>query len=385
MSDNSNTIYLDHAATTPLDPSVFEKMVPFFSQFYGNPSGIHSVSRKALSALSDARRRVATLLNCSPDEIIFTSGGSESNNLAVKGLAFKGSAQNKNHLIISAIEHPAVTQTIEQLCQLHGFEKTLLPVDSKGKVNSYDLEKAIRPETALISVIYANNEVGTVQDIISLTTIAQKFGIPFHTDAVQAAGKLLLDIKTLQVDLLSLSGHKIYGPKGIGILYLKKGTSLQPLITGGNQEDHRRAGTENIPSVVGFSYALEKAQKNRENESARLKQLGSDLTDQLITKIKGIQILGEPDERVAGLLSFIIPDIEINRLLMHLDLAGICASSGSACATGNPEPSKVLLAMGVERERAVTAIRLSLGKSTQEAEIIKVTKILPEIVKKLRA
>ncbi len=384
MSSDSKIIYLDHAATTPLDAEVLEKMLPFFNKFYGNPNGIHSVSQKASSALYQARRKVAAVLNCEADEIVFTSGGSESNNLAIRGIAFKERERKKKHLITTSTEHPAVVETIEQLCNNYNFTKTLLPVNSSGSVDPEELLKAIRPDTALISVIYANNEVGTIQPISTLSKIAREHEIPFHTDAVQAAGTLSMDTQSLKADLLSISGHKIYGPKGVGILFVRRGTSLLSHITGGSHEQNRRAGTENIPSIIGLSYALDKVQKKRGNECKRQYSLSKQLQNGLIERISGINILGDQNNRLAGITSFSIFGIDAGKLLMHLDLAGICASSGSACAVGNTEPSKVLLAMGLDESSASSTIRLSMGTSTQESDIQYVIEKLSGAVHKLR-
>jgi len=378
-------VYLDHAATTPVHPLVLEAMTPYFTQFFGNPSGAHRVSQKAAAALSKARRRVAKVLHCTPGEILFTSGGSESDNLAIRGVAERALVQKKGkHIITSPVEHPAVENTIESLCQQHGFEKTVLPVDSKGRIDPSALRQAIRPDTILISIIYGSNEVGTLQPLAELSAIAKEFDIPFHSDAVQAGVCLDLNVEALGVDLLSLSGHKIYGPRGIGVLYLRKGLDLQTQITGGSQEENRRAGTENVAAIIGFTEALELAEAEKQERSQRLNELSLKLWQGIQEKIPEVSLTGDGQQRLPGHVSLVFKGVRADTLLMHLDMAGICASSGSACATGNPEPSSILLAMGFSPELASSALRFTLGRETKQEEIDYVLEVLPTIIEKIR-
>jgi cysteine desulfurase len=378
-------VYLDNSASTPVDAGVVEAMLPYFTESYGNASGLHRQARASARALDQARRDVAEVLNCKPKEVVFTSCGTESDNLAIRGVAWTGKlAGQGKHLITSPIEHHAVSQTINQLCDRFGFEQTVVPVDRYGLVDPDDVARAIRPDTLLISIMYANNEVGTIEPLAEIGAIARERGIPFHTDAVQAGGYLDLDVDRLNVDLLSLSGHKFYAPKGVGVLYVRQGTRLQPEQTGGGHEGNRRAGTENIPYIVGLAAALRLAQQGRASEATRL----SALRDRLVTGIRAgvpdAQLTGHPEQRLPGHASFVIPGVEADGLLMHLDMAGVCAASGSACTTGMPEPSHVLMAMGVEHTLALGALRLTLGRSTTQADVDYVVEILPGIVEKLR-
>lgn len=378
-------IYLDHAATTPVREEVFSAMEPWFSSHFGNPSGVHQVSRKAAAGLSQARRKIAKILDCTPGELIFTSGGTESDNLAIRGVAWKALLDNRGkHIITSAVEHYAVEKTISQLCELHGFEQTVLPVDSKGAVDPKDLREAIRPDTILISIVYASSEVGTIQPIAELSAVAAEFNTPFHVDAVQAGVCQDISVKRLGVDLLTLSAHKVYGPKGAGLLYLKQGIELISQTTGGSHEKNHRAGTENIPAIAGFATALELAQNRKEEESKRLTELGRYLIDSVLKKVPNSYLTGSPENRSPGHVSFVFEGIKADTLLMHLDMAGICASSGSACATGSPEASGVLLAMGLDAELSMGAIRFTLGLSTKKEDIDYVIQVLPDIIQKIR-
>ncbi len=379
-------IYLDHSASTPVDARVVEAMLPYFTQSYGNASGLHRQARASARALDQARRDVAEILGCKPKEVVFTSCGSESDNLAIRGVAWAAKQAGKGqHLITSPIEHHAVSHTIHQLCEQHGFEQTVVPVDEYGLVAPDDVARAIRPDTALISIIYANNEVGSIEPLAEIGTIARERGVLFHTDAVQAGGYLDLNVDRLNVDLLSLSGHKFYAPKGVGVLYVRQGTRLLPQQTGGGHEGNRRAGTENVPYIVGIATALKLAQEERETENARLAALRDRLVKGMMTAIPDAQLTGHPERRLPGHASFVIPGVEADGLLMHLDMAGVCAASGSACTTGMPEPSGVLLAMGVEYTLALGALRLTLGRGTTQADVDYVLDILPGIVDKLRA
>jgi len=379
-------IYLDHSASTPVDPRVVEAMLPYFTQSYGNASGLHRQARASARALDQARRDVADILGCKPKEVVFTSCGSESDNLAIRGAAWAArQAGTGNHLITSPIEHHAVSHTIDQLCQQHGFEQTVVPVDEHGLVDPDEVSRAIRPDTALISIIYANNEVGSIEPLAEIGAIARERGVLFHTDAVQGGGYLNLNADRLNVDLLSLSGHKFYAPKGVGVLYVRQGTRLVSQQTGGGHEGNRRAGTENVPYIVGIATALKLAQEGRESENARLETLRDRLVQGVMTAIPDTLLTGHPERRLPGHASFVIPGVEADGLLMHLDMAGVCAASGSACTTGMPEPSGVLLAMGVEYTLALGALRLTLGRSNTQADVDYVLDILPGIVDKLRA
>jgi cysteine desulfurase len=384
MLMHNRLIYLDHAATTPLDPRVLEAMLPFLSGMSGNASSIHQVGRKALQALDDAREQVALVLGCQPKEIVFTSGGSESINLALKGVAMALRAQGKNHLISSTIEHHAVLHALDYLVEYEGFRVTLLPVDRNGRVNPADLSTALRPETALVSVMYANNETGVVQPIADLAAICRERGVLFHTDAVQAPGQLPLDVNALGVDLLSLTAHKFYGPQGVGLLYLRRGTPLVPQINGGAQERRRRAGTENIAGIVGLAKALTIAESERTTHASRLRALSERLIDGVLTRIPQSWLNGDRESRLPSIVNLGFACIETESLLLLLDQRGICASSGSACTSGSLEPSHVLLAMGLSPEEANGSIRFSLGKQTTDEQIDIVLDLLPDLVAQLR-
>jgi len=375
---HNRLIYLDHAATTPLDPRVLEAMLPFLSGMSGNASSIHQVGRAALQALDDAREQVALVLGCQPKEIVFTSGGSESINLALKGVAMALRAQGKNHLISSTIEHHAVLHALDYLVEYEGFTVTLLPVDRNGRVNPADLSTALRPETALVSVMYANNETGVVQPIADLAAICRERGVLFHTDAVQAPGQLPLDVNALGVDLLSLTAHKFYGPQGVGLLYLRRGTPLVPQINGGAQERRRRAGTENIAGIVGLAKALTIAESERTTHASRLRALSERLIDGVLTRIPQSWLNGDRESRLPSIVNLGFACIETESLLLLLDQRGICASSGSACTSGSLEPSHVLLAMGLSPEEANGSIRFSLGKQTTDEQIDIVLDLLPD-------
>ncbi|MCS6889190.1 cysteine desulfurase family protein [Chloroflexus sp.] len=378
-------IYLDHAATTPLDPRVLEAMMPFLTGMSGNASSIHQVGRAALQALDDAREQVALVLGCQPKEIVFTSGGSESINLAIKGVAMALRAQGKTHLISSAIEHHAVLHALDYLVEYEGFRVTLLPVDRSGRVNPADLAAAIRPETALVSVMYANNETGVIQPVAELAAICRERGVLFHTDAVQAPGQLPLDVQALGVDLLSLTAHKFYGPQGVGLLYLRRGTPLAPQINGGAQERRRRAGTENIAGIVGLAKALTIAESERLTHASRLRALSDCLIDGVLARIPRSWLNGDRAHRLPAIANLGFACIETESLLLLLDQRGICASSGSACTSGSLEPSHVLLAMGLSPDEANGSIRFSLGRQTTEAQIETLLDILPDLVAQLRA
>jgi cysteine desulfurase len=382
---NQRFVYLDHAASTAVHPQVVEAMLPYFNESYGNPHGLHQQGRASYKAMTAARREIAALLNCSPSEIIFTSGGSESDNMAVRGIAWAQRQAGKGqHIITSPIEHGAVSQTIAQLCAVHGFEQTQVPVDEYGRVSGAEVEAAIRPDTVLISIMAANNEVGTVQPVSELAELAQAHQIPFHTDAVQAMGVLDLDLKASQISALALSAHKFYGPKGVGVLYLRDGTPYVPHSTGGSHEENRRPGTENVPGIVGMATALKLAVEKRAEATAEQIRLRDRLINGILNGVEGAHLTGHPSERLPNHASFVFEGCEATALLMHLDMKKIGAASGSACATGMPEPSPVLLAMGLDPQLALGALRLTLGKQTTPEDIDYVVETLPNVVKTLR-
>ncbi len=377
-------IYMDHSATTPVDPRVVEAMAPFWTELFGNPSSVYGLGRRAASALEEARRTVARILHCQPAEVVFTSCGTESDNLAIRGVALAAAAKGKRHLITTPIEHHAVLHTVADLSERFDFDVTQAPVDRTGLVDPAAVEAAIRPDTALISVMLANNEVGTVEPIGEIGALARRHGVPFHTDAVQGAASLPLDVDALNVDLLALSAHKFHGPKGVGLLYVRKGVRLGPVQTGGSQEKGRRAGTENVPYIVGMAAALELADAGREQEAARLLTLRERLLTGLLERIPDMELTGHREQRLPGHLSFIVRGVEAQNLLIALDLAGIAASSGSACASGAPTPSGVLRAMGYTSDEALGALRLTLGRLTTAADVDTVLEKLPDIVRRVR-
>ncbi|MBC7235581.1 MAG: cysteine desulfurase NifS [Chloroflexi bacterium] len=384
MTNTSRFIYLDHAATTAVDPRVLEAMLPFLQDKYGNPSSVYRFAGQAKEALEAARRTVADILGCRPGEIVFTSCGTESDNLAIRGVAW-ASRERGRHIITTPIEHHAVEATCHQLAEHFGYHITEVPVDRYGLVDPDDVARAIRDDTVLITVIYANNEVGTIEPIAEIGRIARERGIPFHTDAVQAGGSLDLDVDRLQVDLMSLSGHKFYAPKGVGVLYVREGTPLLPVQTGGGQEGRRRAGTENVAYIVGLAKALALAHEQREAEAERLTILRDRLIAGVLSSIPDAHLTGHPTKRLPNHASFVFEGVDGEAILLQLDLAGVAASSGSACASGDPEPSHVLTAMGIERRLALGSLRLTLGRENTAQDIVDVLAILPEIIHKLRA
>lgn len=377
-------IYLDHSATTAVDSRVVEVMLPYWTEMYGNPSSLYGLGRRAASALEDARSRIARLLNCQPAEIVFTAGGTESDNLALRGIGLAQAAKGKRHIVTTPIEHHAVLHTATDLAEYFDFDVTCVPVDRHGLVDPAAVAAAIRADTALISVMYANNEVGTIEPIAEIGAIARQHGIPFHTDAVQAGGHLPLDVGALNVDLLALSAHKFHGPKGVGLLYVRRGIRCRPVQTGGSQERGRRSGTENVPYIVGMARALELAQGERDTEAARLRTLRDRLVAGLLARISDIALTGHPTWRLPGHASLVIRGVDAQSILIALDLAGIAASSGSACASGAPTPSSVLTAMGFEPTEALGALRLTLGRENTDADVESVIEVLPEIVDRIR-
>ncbi len=374
--------YFDYAATTPIKKEVLEEMLPFFSTNFGNPSSVYKIGRRSKNALDTARDRIAKTLNSKSEEIFFTGGGSESDNWAIKGAAF-ANRDKGNHIITSKIEHHAVLHTCKYLEQ-EGFEVTYLDVDKYGLVSGDDLKNAIRDDTILISIMYANNEIGTIQPIRELTEIAEEKGIIFHTDAVQAYGNEIIDLEDLHIDLLSLSAHKIYGPKGVGALYIRKGTKIHKLIHGGGQEKKRRAGTEDTPGIVGFGKAAEIAYENIEEHIERLTKLRDRLIDGIMTEIEHTKLNGHPTKRLPGNVNISFEFIEGEALLLSLDMEGIAVSSGSACTSGSLDPSHVLMAIGLTHEQAHGSLRLTLGDFTTEDEIDYVIEKLQPIVDRLR-
>ncbi|MCL4514644.1 MAG: cysteine desulfurase NifS [Firmicutes bacterium] len=376
-------IYLDHAATTPVAPAVLEAMLPYFTEKFGNPSTLYFYGREAKQAIEDAREKVAAIIGARPQEIIFTGGGSESDNYAIKGAAFANEARGK-HVITSAVEHHAVFDTCKFL-ESRGFEVTYLPVDEDGLVSPDEVAKAIRPDTILITIMHANNEVGTIEPIAEIGRIAREKGVYFHTDAVQTAGALPINVDELKVDLLSMSAHKFYGPKGVGVLYVRRGTKLTPLIHGGGQERKRRAGTENVAEIVGLAKALELAQEGMTARNERLIRLRDRLMNGLLEKIPELKLNGHPTRRLPGNVNVSVLYIEGESMLLNLDFKGIAASSGSACTSGSLEPSHVLLAMGMPHEVAHGSLRLTLGNENTEEDVDYILEVLPGIVEKLRA
>jgi cysteine desulfurase len=377
---------MDHAATTAVDSRVVEAMLPYWTERYGNPSSIYRLGREAQHAVDAARRTVADILNCSPNEVIFTSCGTESDNLALRGVAFERRQRaKKNHLITLPIEHHAVGHTMAQLEELFGFQVTYVPVDRDGLVDPADIASAIRPDTALISVMYANNEVGTIEPIAQIGKIARDYGIPFHSDAVQAGGTLGLDVKELNVDLLSLSAHKFYGPKGVGVLYARRGAPLRPMQTGGAHERRRRAGTENVAYIVGLATALRLAYEDVEETNARIAGLRDKLITGVLERIPDSQLTGHPTQRLPNSASFVFEYVEGESILLSLDQMGIAASTGSACTSASLEPSHVLMAMGFSHEVAHGSLRLTLGRESSDADVDYVLEVLPGILEKLRA
>ena len=375
-------IYLDNAATTAVSPEVLEAMLPYFTQCFGNPSSIHSTGRDARRVVDAARRQVAAAIGAQPQEIYFTAGGSESDNWAIKGTAFAKKSRG-NHIITSAIEHHAVLHTCAWL-EKQGFEVTYLPVDEFGRVRVEDVEKAITDKTILITIMAANNEIGTIQPIAEIGKLAHDKGILFHTDAVQAIGAMPIDVNAMHIDMLSMSGHKFHGPKGIGALYIRKGVKIDQYLHGGAQERGQRAGTENLAGIVGMGKAIEIATQHLEENARRLTVLRDKLIDGILAEIPDVRLNGHRTQRLPNNVNVSVRYVEGEALLLRLDLAGIAGSSGSACTSGSLDPSHLLLAIGLPHEIAHGSLRLSLGTDTTEAEIDEVLDKLPGIVKNLR-
>lgn len=375
-------IYLDYAATTPTDLKVVEAMKPYFTEQFGNPSALYSYGREAKQAIEEAREKIAEILGTKTQEIVFTSGGTEADNFALEGVAFANERKGK-HIISTAIEHHAVLESLKFL-EKRGFKVTYLPVDKYGMVNLQDVKEAITDKTIIISVMYANNEVGTIQPVVEIGKIAKEKGIYFHTDAVQALGAIPTKVDGLSVDLLSISGHKFYGPKGVGALYIRKGTRMVSFLHGGGQERNRRASTENVPAIVGLGKAAEIAVKNLEDDKKRITVLRNKLIKGIMDKIPDTRLNGHPTQRLPNNVNVCIEKIEGESILLNLDAKGVCASTGSACSSVTLEPSHVLLAMGIPPEVAHGSLRLTLGRKTSEGDIEYVLRVLPEIVQRLR-
>lgn len=378
-----NTIYMDHSSSTPTNQRVIEVMAPYFNKYYGNPSSLYALAQESAKAREAAREKVAKLLNAKVGEIIFTSGGTEANNFAIKGVAFAN--ENKgNHIITSKIEHHSVFNTCKWL-EKRGFDVSYIGVDKYGIVNLDELENSITDKTILITIMHANNEVGTIEPLSEIARVAKDNNIYLHTDAVQTVGKVRVEVNELGVALLTLSGHKFYGPKGVGALFIKKGTKIDSLLHGGHHEQNKRAGTENVPGIVGLGVACEIAMEEMEGENKRLRDLRDSLEEGLTERIEDIIVNGHPEKRLSGVLSICIKHIEGESMLLHLDNNSIAASSGSACTSGSLEPSHVLTSMGIPPEVAHGSLRFSLGRSNKESDVDKVIDVLPSIVSKLRA
>lgn len=374
--------YFDNAATTKIRPEVVDTMMPFITENYGNPSSIYKISRGNKEAVEKAREQIANAINAKTNEIYFTAGGSESDNWALKGIADSYSNKGK-HIITSCIEHHAILHTCEYL-ETKGYEITYLPVDEYGKIRMEDLKNAIREDTILVSIMFANNEIGTIQPIAEIGALCKEKNIIFHTDAVQAVGHVPIDVEAMNINLLSMSGHKFYGPKGIGALYIGKGLKIGSYIHGGAQERKRRAGTENVPGIVGMGKALELAVNEMNEEVSRLTALRSKLIDGILNTIPHARLNGHPTDRLPGNVNISFEFIEGESMLLLLDMQGIYASSGSACTSGSLDPSHVLLAIGLPHEKAHGSLRLSMGHFTTEADVDYVLEKLPPIVSRLR-
>lgn len=378
----NRSVYLDHAATTAVKPEVLEEMIPYFTEKYGNPSSIYSIGRESKKAIDEARDKVAAALGAKPQEIFFTGSGTEADNWAIKGIAYTNRHKG-NHIITTAIEHHAVLHTCQYL-ESDGFEVTYLPVDKDGLVTPEQVRDAIKPNTILITIMFANNEIGTIQPIAEIGKIAREKGIYFHTDAVQAVGNIPINVEELNVDLLSLSAHKFYGPKGVGALYIRKGTKINSFIHGGAQERGRRASTESVANIVGMGKAIELATANLEEYNKKLIALRDRTIDEVMKKIPFVKLNGHREKRLPGNVNFSFEFIEGESLLLMLDMKGIAASSGSACTSGSLDPSHVLLAIGLPHEIAHGSLRITFGEENTDEDIDYLMKVLPDIVNRLR-
>jgi cysteine desulfurase len=377
----SRRVYLDHNASTPVHPEVVAAMLPYFGDVYGNPSSVHAFGREARDAVDVARDRIAGFLRARPDEIVFTSGGTESDNFGVKGLAW---ARGRGHIITSKIEHHAVLRTCQAL-EAQGFAVTYLPVDGTGMIDPDDVRRALRPDTIAITIMHANSEVGTIQPVQAIGALARAHGAAFHVDAVQTFGKVEIDVDAFNIDLLSFSGHKIYGPKGVAGLYVRKGSKIVSVQHGGEHERRRRAGTENVPGIVGLGKAVEIRSRDMKAEGERLVALRERLWDGIRSRVPDVRLNGHPTQRVPGTANIAYRNVESESIVLGLDLKGVAVSAGSACTAGSVEPSYVLVAMGVPIEWAMGAVRSSLGRSTTAEDIDYVIESVEPIVRKLRA
>jgi cysteine desulfurase len=373
-------VYLDHNASTPVHPEVMAEMTPYFAEVFGNPSSVHGFGRDARVGLDQARERIGSFLKVPADQIVFTSGGTESDNFGVKGLAL---ARGRGHVITSRIEHHAVLRSVQAL-EAQGFAATYLPVDRHGMVDPDDGRRAIRPDTVAISVMHANSEVGTLQPVAAIGRLAREHGVPFHVDAVQTFGKVPIDVEAMGIDALSFSGHKIYGPKGVAGLYIRKGTKMVAVQHGGEHERRRRAGTENVPGIVGLGKAVEVRARDMAEEAVRVTALRDRLWNGIAARVPDVQLNGHPTERLPGTASICYRHVESESIVLGLDLKGIAVSAGSACTSGNVEPSYVLVAMGVPLDWAMGAVRSSLGRSTTAEDIDYVIESVAPLVRKLR-
>ena len=374
--------YFDNSATTRVKEEVLQEMFPYFCEEYGNPSSMYSVGREAKRALEKARVRVAKLINCKPKEIYFTGCGSESDNTAIKGIAYRNRKKG-NHIITSKIEHPAVLHTCQSL-EKHGFEVTYLNVDKDGFINLSELENSIKPNTILISIMFANNEIGTIEPIREISKIAKKHNIIFHTDAVQACGNVDIDVRKLGIDMISLSGHKLYAPKGVGALYVKEGIEFEKFMDGGHQEKDKRGGTENVAEIVGLGKAAELAKNNIERHKEHLRTLRDYYIKSIEERIPNAKLNGPREKRLPGNANFSFPGINGEELLIHLDERGICASSGSACTTGSMDPSHVLVAIGLDKNMSKGTLRTSFGEENTIEDVDFLVDSLVEIINKMK-
>ncbi|MGA7160076.1 MAG: cysteine desulfurase family protein [Bacteroidota bacterium] len=385
MRNQTQRIYLDYSATTPVDPEVTEAMAPYFSRFFGNASSIHAFGREAKIHLEQSREKIARTIGAKPGEVFFTSGGTEADNHAIFGAAFAARrSHGKNHLVVSSVEHHAVLQCAEYLAR-NGFEVTILPVDEFGKVDPDDVRRAILPETSLVSVMHANNEIGTIQPIEQIARVAHDHEIILHSDTVQSTGKIPVNVDALSTDILAISAHKFYGPKGIGAIYIRKGVDIDSYIHGGAQERNRRAGTENIPLVVGFAKAIELSQREMEKNTIHLTNLKKEMKSLLAERFDDILFNGHPSDALPNIVNISFDsakiDVDGEALLLNMDLNGVAVTSGSACSSGSMEPSHVLHAIGRDMKTAKASIRFSMGKSTTENEITKAVSILEQAVR----
>jgi cysteine desulfurase len=375
-------IYMDHNATTPVHPEVLGAMLPFYKEKYGNASSVHSFGREARTAMEEARERLAEFIGAEPREVIFTSGGTESDNFAIEGAAYENSKKGK-HIITSVIEHHAVLNTCKHL-ETHGFQVTYLGVDRYGVIDLDELKKAIRDDTILITVMHANNEIGTIEPLGEISKIARENGVILHTDAAQTLGKIPVNVDELGIDLMSLSAHKVYGPKGVGALYVRRGTKVEPLVRGGHHEHNRRAGTENVPGIVGFGKAIEIAAARMKEEGKRLWNLTEKLRSGLQERIDYVYANSHPTKRLPATMNLSFDFLEGESIVLNLDMKGIAVSTGSACTSGTLEPSHVLMALGLEAATAQGAIRFSLGRDNTEADVNYVLEEMPPIIERLR-